>query len=724
MFAMLEPTGPFLTGTGCARPCERRTGSVTGATFHLQPDTHSLYRDPEKPTDRSVTPAEMADAATTAALVFAMIATGRLLGAGTFFQLFEAVAVSVLAARRRTRVVAYSGFGTAVLGILLGGFGPVTQAVMAHVLGGTTGAALRRGRGVAGTIAMNLAITWPTMSTISVGLLAIFTEIRSLWFDLARNIWNGVSTILGQVGLEGTAAAGSNLLESLIRLWYVFIPLAQIPVVIIYALLVRRLGGQVLRRVDRSLGPATDPISSQGTATPSPLPVHLAGAHWRPTSGVEWMGPVDLDLDPGDHLIIVGPNGVGKTTLLHALAGLGTARLDLSDEVRHPGLGRPGGTALIGQNPAAQVLAPRVSQDVAWGILPRPDTDTIAAVLSEVGLAAMEDRDTSTLSGGELQRLAIANSLLRGATLLLADEATAMLDPDGRAQVAGLLRGLPGRGTTVVQSTHRPEDIDRGSRILRLGPTPAPRKPAPTTGDIGDPILVAHGVSHVHDAGSPWARPALHRVSLVLREGELVLVKGANGSGKTTLAWILAGLTRPTTGRVTYDGAELDGPRPEIGIAFQHPRLQMMRPTVRSEVAASAGGEEQVDRSLALLGLDPTRFGDRVVDTLSGGEQRRVVLAGLVARGCRVLLLDEPLAGLDTAGRNVLARLLTTLRSQGLTIVVVTHDPLWGRGFADRTVELAGGRLLGPRRSGTDSDPDSESHPTPDSATGTEGARR
>lgn len=658
----------------------------------------------------------MADAATTAALVFAMIATGRLLGAGTFFQLFEAVAVSVLAARRRTRVVAYSGFSTAVLGILLGGFGPVTQAVMAHVLGGTTGAALRRRRGVAGTIGMNLAVTWPAMSLISVGLLAVFTEIRSLWFDLARNMWNGVASILGRIGLEGAAAAGTDLLETLIGLWYVFIPLAQIPVVIVYALLVRRLGGQVLRRVDRSLGPAGDPAPSHGVGAPNPLPVRIHQARWRPADGVPWMGPLDLEITAGEHLSVVGPNGVGKTSLLHALARLGTAGFEFGDGTRDPGLGRVGGTALIGQNPAAQVLAPRVSQDVVWGILPPPGNDEITRVLSEVGLEGMEDRDTSTLSGGELQRLAVANSLLRRATVLLADEATAMLDPEGRAQVSDLLHDLSDRGTAVVQSTHRPEDTARGSTILTLGPTPAAvRDPVPTVPPSqarGEPVLVAHDVSHTHDAGSPWARPALHGVSLVLREGEMVLVKGSNGSGKTTLAWILAGLIRPTGGRVTLAGTELDGPRAQIGIAFQHPRLQMMRPTVRAEVAASSGDEDQVDDALDLMGLDPARFGDRLVDTLSGGEQRRVVLAGLVARGCRVLLLDEPLAGLDIEGRQLLARLLAVLRNRGLTIAVVTHDPEWGLGAADRTIELAGGRIVGPHRPGA-SDNSAPGTPTP-----------
>lgn len=677
-----------------------------------------MPRSANKFTDRSVTPAEMADAATTAALVFAMIATGRLLGAGTFFQLFEAVAVSVLAARRRTRVVAYSGFSTAVLGILLGGFGPVTQAVMAHVLGGTTGAALRRGRGVTATVGMNLAVTWPAMSTISVGILAIFAEIRSLWFDLARSMWGGASSILTRVGLEGAATSGSDLLEGLIRLWWVFIPLAQIPVVIVYALLVRRLGGHVLHRVERSLGPATDPSPAEDSGAPSPLPVTLEAARWRPADGADWMGPVDLELSAGDHLSIVGPNGAGKTSLLHALAGLGTARFETDDGDRHPGLGRPGGTALIGQNPAAQVLAPRVSQDVVWGILPRPDGEAIGGALDRVGLGGMEDRDTSTLSGGELQRLAIANSLLRGAAVLLADEATAMLDPTGRARVAGLLADLSERGTTVVNTTHRPEDTSRGARILSLGPVPVAPPPAPfrPTGPAGAPLLVAQAVSHVHDAGSPWARPALHRVSLVLRRGEMVLVKGSNGSGKTTLAWILAGLTRPTGGRVTYQGAELNGPRPEIGIAFQHPRLQMMRPTVRGEVSASAGADDQVDVALDLMGLDPNRFGDRIVDTLSGGEQRRVVLAGLVARGCRVLLLDEPLAGLDAAGRNLLAHLLTSLRSQGLTIVVVTHDPVWGLDVADRTITLDHGRITG--RDRPDPGDVAGESPRSDSATG------
>ncbi len=361
------------------------------------------------------------------------------------------------------------------------------------------------------------------------------------------------------------------------------------------------------------------------------------------------------------------------------------------------GVGNPrrpvaGGTGqVVAQPGAARRIA---STGVGKGGL----HDEITRVLSEVGLEGMEDRDTSTLSGGELQRLAVANSLLRKATVLLADEATAMLDPRGRAQVSDLLHDLSDRGTAVVQSTHRPEDTARGSTILTLGPTPAavrdPVPAVPPSQARGEPVLVAHDVSHTHDAGSPWARPALHGVSLVLREGEMVLVKGSNGSGKTTLAWILAGLIRPTGGRVTLAGTELDGPRAQIGIAFQHPRLQMMRPTVRAEVAASSGDEDQVDDALDLMGLDPARFGDRLVDTLSGGEQRRVGLARVMLARPQLLVADEPTSGLDAAVKASMVALLLERVGPSCSVVLVSHDLSTLAKVCDRVVVIDGGQVV------------------------------
>ena len=154
--------------------------------------------------------------------------------------------------------------------------------------------------------------------------------------------------------------------------------------------------------------------------------------------------------------------------------------------------------------------------------------------------------------------------------------------------------------------------------------------------------------------GTPWARRALEGIDLDLRRGEGIVVTGDNGSGKSTLAWILAGLLVPTEGEVLLEGQPVVAGTGAVGISFQHARLQLIRPTVLSDVAYGAD-KERATAALRSVGLDPVTMGPRRVDELSGGEQRRVALAGLLVRDPVLLVLDEPYAGLDDEARAGLA---------------------------------------------------------------------
>jgi energy-coupling factor transport system ATP-binding protein len=133
------------------------------------------------------------------------------------------------------------------------------------------------------------------------------------------------------------------------------------------------------------------------------------------------------------------------------------------------GLGRMGGTALVAQRPDSQVLGARVGDDVRWGLPPGTvDDAAVDEVLASVGLAGFAARDTATLSGGELQRLAIAAALVRHPALLISDESTAMLDPEGRDLVLALLTQLPVRGTTVVHITHERREAAAADLVVVL----------------------------------------------------------------------------------------------------------------------------------------------------------------------------------------------------------------------------------------------------------------
>ena len=197
--------------------------------------------------------------------------------------------------------------------------------------------------------------------------------------------------------------------------------------------------------------------------------------------------------------------------------------------------------------------------------------------------------------------------------------------------------------------------------------------------------------------GTPWARRALQGVDLDLRRGEGIVVTGDNGSGKSTLAWMLAGLLVPTEGEVLIEGRPVVAGAGAVGISFQHARLQLIRPTVLADVAYGAD-EERATAALRSVGLDPVTMGPRRVDELSGGEQRRVALAGLLVRDPVLLVLDEPYAGLDDEARAGLATILARLRDEReMATVVVSHDLDNAELLGGRFVTLEAGRVVAER---------------------------
>ncbi|MGH7293005.1 MAG: ABC transporter ATP-binding protein, partial [Myxococcota bacterium] len=199
-------------------------------------------------------------------------------------------------------------------------------------------------------------------------------------------------------------------------------------------------------------------------------------------------------------------------------------------------------------------------------------------------------------------------------------------------------------------------------------------------------------------SGTPGASTALRDVDLVVNEGDGVLIHGLNGSGKSTLAWIMAGLLAPTSGTCLLDGKPVADQVGAVAISFQAARLQLMRGRVDMEIASASGldyyDHSQIVDALAKVGLDPA-IGLRRIDQLSGGQMRRVVLAGLLARSPRVLILDEPLAGLDAASQRGLLGLLSALRRDvGLTVIVIAHDFSGLEELCPRTLHLQGGAVM------------------------------
>jgi energy-coupling factor transport system ATP-binding protein len=233
--------------------------------------------------------------------------------------------------------------------------------------------------------------------------------------------------------------------------------------------------------------------------------------------------------------------------------------------------------------------------------------------------------------------------------------------------------------------------------------TPSTQPSLPSTHRPPAQALSLKGVGHVYSPGTPWERRSLAAVNLEIAPGSGVAVNGPNGSGKSTLAWILAGLTLPTEGEILLGGRSLAEQVGRVGLSFQHARLQLLQRRVLDDVRDASGSDDAAAAdALWSVGLDPSVFGSRQVDQLSGGEQRRVAIAGMLARQTSVLVLDEPFAGLDKAGSLQLVQVLAHLRAEwGITLIIVSHDNALLGGIADRFIRLEAGRVV------------SDSEPTP-----------
>lgn len=211
--------------------------------------------------------------------------------------------------------------------------------------------------------------------------------------------------------------------------------------------------------------------------------------------------------------------------------------------------------------------------------------------------------------------------------------------------------------------------------------------------------LSLEDVGFVYSKGTAFAQRALEGLDLSVEPGETLVVLGPTGSGKSTMLRVASGLLQPTSGRVEVDG-ERDVPRGRVGLVFQDPEAQLFADNVLDDVAFGPRNlglsEEEARRAAAEallgVGLDPEDIGSRSPLTLSGGEARRVAVAGVLAMRPRYLLLDEPSSGLDADGRARVHDVVGGMRA-GHGVIVVTHDAEEFLPVADRVLVLSEGRV-------------------------------
>jgi len=463
---------------------------------------------------------------------------------------------------------------------------------------------------------------------------------------------------------------------------------------------------------------------------------------------------VRLEIPAGAFVVLAGGSASGKSTLLRAASGLvphyygGTLAgrvLLCGTDTRDAGpaeLSAHAGT--LTQDPETQVILTTVRGELAFPLENAGQrASEVARGVEEValalGIAALLDRGTAELSGGELQRVALGAALVRRPSVLLLDEPTSQLDPVAGDELIWLLRRLNEEwGTTVLLAEHRLERclaaadrvvaMEAGAVVCDAAPqqflewagdhapplqTPiaamwraAGWSPPPTGVKTGRLALTQRGLtvgprpaepvepqrprfrrrSRAAQAGlafrGVWHElrdgPAtLRGVDLSITPGERVAIMGRNGAGKSTLLRHAAGVLQPTRGTVTRAG--------RTALLLQDPGAYVLHERVGDEASLAA---------LEAVGL--AEQADRHPATLSGGQRQRLALAVVLDgdEAPAVIALDEPTRGMDRADKAALADRLQLLAADGASILVATHDPEFAARVADRVVLLADGRVI------------------------------
>ncbi|MGN0762212.1 MAG: energy-coupling factor transporter ATPase [Aristaeellaceae bacterium] len=223
------------------------------------------------------------------------------------------------------------------------------------------------------------------------------------------------------------------------------------------------------------------------------------------------------------------------------------------------------------------------------------------------------------------------------------------------------------------------------------------------------PIEVRH-LTHTYSEGSAFQATAIRDVNLTIEDGEFVAVIGHTGSGKSTLVQHLNGLLKPTEGQVLVDGEDMFGEgvdkrkiRQKVGLVFQYPEYQLFEETVAKDIAFGPKNQglspEEIDRrvrsAMAHVHLDYDKYAERSPFELSGGQMRRVAIAGVLAMEPKVLILDEPTAGLDPRGRDRILGMIRDLHAEGgVTVIMVSHSMDDVARLATRLVVMSRGQLV------------------------------
>ena len=474
---------------------------------------------------------------------------------------------------------------------------------------------------------------------------------------------------------------------------------------------------------------------------------------------VEALKDVDLSADAGSLTLVCGASGCGKSTLMKALTGLvpqmtpgeldGVVRINgrnLADvaltDVGHP-------CSSVFQNPRTQFFCDTVAEELAFcgenygreRATLRQQSERAAKLM---GISHLMERKLTTLSGGQLQKVALACALASGAPVLLADEPTSNLDPAAISEVRAALKVLKEQGLTIVVVEHRLHFLRgladhvllmesgrvtrrwNGAEFFSMGQAQRRSLGLRTLVDPGPPEtwvgqvkagrqenqvrqgqagcrekqagrqenreatpsqvrLSCRGLSFTYGAS-----PVFEGLDADFPAGQITCIAGANGVGKTTLVRVLCGLAAPSSGSISMDGvpASRKTRRSACALVMQDTGRQLFSDTLAGELTIGASHASGQSGEQLLADFDLANLGERHPLSLSGGQKQRLVIAAARATGRPIVILDEPTSGVDARHLDSITATLRRIADEGAAVVVVTHDGEFAAACADRLITL------------------------------------